>query len=116
VFRRGRSDVVQWLAIALLAACAAGWALGLCCPAEGIAAASGGAGETGRALVAQADPSAQPGEGDRNSKGPKQAWEERLERVERNRLITVGVFLGIILFILLVWWGWGKVYHRPHKL
>jgi len=67
-------------------------------------------------MLAQASQPAQPGDGDPDSKPRTQPWEERLERVERNRLITVGVFLGAILLILLLWWGWGKIYHRPRKL
>lgn len=46
----------------------------------------------------------------------KQPWERRAEESERNSMTGVLVFVGIVSAILLFWWGWGKLYHRPRKL
>lgn len=46
----------------------------------------------------------------------KEPWEQRVEQSEQSNLIKVLVFLSIVVAILLFWWGWGKVYHRPRKL
>jgi len=42
--------------------------------------------------------------------------ERHLKRVEQRRLYTVAVFVGVILFILALWWSWGKLFRRPPKL
>ena len=54
--------------------------------------------------------------GENNPDPVKEPWERRVEQSEQNSLTAVLVFLGIVCGILLFWWGWGKLYHRPHKL
>lgn len=46
----------------------------------------------------------------------KQPWEEQIERHEQHNRIAIGIFLGVVFLIFLLWWGWGKLYHRPRKL
>jgi hypothetical protein len=109
VFARVRSAVLLWPVIGVLAALAAGWPASAC-------AAVAATGEAGPVLLAQAPAADGPHENTPNTDADKQPWEERLDRKERNQLITVGIFLGVVLLGLLLWWGWGKVYHRPRKL
>ena len=57
------------------------------------------------------------GESGGNNPDPaKEPWERRLEQAEQSRLTAVLVFLGIVIVVLVLWWGWGKLYHRPRKL
>jgi hypothetical protein len=102
--------------VVLLAVLVAGWAVDACGAVNGGATAPRDTTTTGRALLAQTELPAQPGDRNHDPNGPRQPWQERLERGERNRLITVAIFLGIVMLGLLVWWGWGKIYHRPRKL
>ena len=47
----------------------------------------------------------------------EKAYRERhLKRGEQYRLYTVAVFVGVILFVLALWWSWGKLFRRPPKL
>ena len=46
----------------------------------------------------------------------EEEWERRLKQIEQRRRITIFVFLGIVFAGLVVWWGWGKLFHRERKL
>ncbi|MBN1918709.1 MAG: hypothetical protein JW889_12445 [Verrucomicrobia bacterium] len=101
---------------ALLLALVAGWIWGFCPAAESVAAPLRDAGAPRPVMLSQTDPKAQPGAGNQNPDPTEEPWRERLERVERNQLIAVGIFLGVVLLALLFWWGRGKLYQRPRKL
>ncbi len=99
----------------------AGWAVtAWSAPVSSAAAAGGGAWLGARAtplecgLLAQLSSADESGESEPDP--VKEPWEERVEQSERNSMTAVLVFLGIVCAILLCWWGWGKVYHRPRKL
>jgi hypothetical protein len=94
------------------------------CRAAGEAA---GVGDVGRELGAARGAgvvegqSAQAVENSTNGAGgthdpQKQGWEERLQRHEKHSRVAVVIFLGVVFLILVLWWGWGKLYHRPRKL
>jgi len=40
----------------------------------------------------------------------------RFRQAERNRLISIIVVLGVVFAVLIVWWSWGKLFHRERKL
>ena len=108
----------QWLVTGVaLAAVAMGWVLCAWRMAAVAAEPLGGTHNPGGLVVVgtaglaagaeRSDPSADP---------KKKSWERQLDRVERNRLIAIAVFLSVIFLVLLFWWSWGKIHHRAPKL
>ena len=108
----------QWFVSGLaLAAVATGWVL---CAWRMTAVAAGpldGARSPGGLVVVGTAGLAAGAERSGPSADPKKkSWERNLDRVERNRLIAIVVFLSVILVVLLFWWSWGKIHHRAPKL
>jgi hypothetical protein len=100
-----------------LAAAATGWVL---CARQAAAVAAGPLDGShapgGLVVVGTAGLAAGAENPDSSADAKRESWERQLDRVERNRLITIVVFLGAVLLVLLFWWSWGKLHHRARKL
>jgi len=95
---------------------AAGEAAGVGAGMPGLEVAQGAGVVEGQSVRAGTD-GANGGNGAGGVEDPqKQGWEERLQRHEKRSRIAVIIFLGVVSLILVLWWGRGKLYHRPRKL